>query len=73
MASVKVNMSLTLIGVIVGEFIPSRAGLGYLIIYGGQVFPMDPVMLSVIVLMVVSAVLYVLVHALESRFLRCKE
>lgn len=73
MASVKVNMSLTLIGVIVGEFISSRAGLGYLIIYGGQVFRMDLVMLSVTVLMVMSAALYLLVHALESRFLRWKE
>lgn len=54
----------------VGEFISSRAGLGYLIIYGGQVFRMDLVMLSVTVLMVMSAVLYLLVHALEPESLR---
>lgn len=73
MSSIKVNISLTLIGVIVGEFISSRAGLGYLIIYGGQVFRMDLVMLSVVVLMIKSALLYVLVHALEVRFLGWKE
>jgi NitT/TauT family transport system permease protein len=64
-AAVKVNLGLTLVGVIVGEFIASRAGLGYLIIYGGQVFQMELVMTSVAILAVISALLYLLVNAGE--------
>jgi len=54
----KINIGLSLVGVIAGEFLVSRAGLGYLIIYGGQVFQMDLVMTSVIVLAVLAALLY---------------
>ncbi len=56
--SLKVNIGLSLVGVIAGEFLVSRAGLGYLIVYGGQVFKMDLVMSSVIILAVVAALLY---------------
>ena len=56
--SLKVNIGLSLVGVIAGEFLVSRAGLGYLIVYGGQVFQMDLVMASVIILAVVAALLY---------------
>ena len=56
--SLKVNIGLSLVGVIAGEFLVSRAGLGYLIVYGGQVFQMDLVMGSVIILAVVAALLY---------------
>ena len=56
--SLKVNIGLSLVGVIAGEFLVSRAGLGYLIVYGGQVFRMDLVMASVIILAVVAALLY---------------
>lgn len=56
--SLKVNIGLSLVGVIAGEFLVSRAGLGYLIVYGGQVFRMDLVMASVILLAVVAALLY---------------
>ena len=56
--SLKVNIGLSLVGVIAGEFLVSRAGLGYLIVYGGQVFKMDLVMGSVIILAVVAALLY---------------
>ena len=56
--SLKVNIGLSLVGVIAGEFLVSRAGLGYLIVYGGQVFKMDLVMASVILLAVVAALLY---------------
>lgn len=65
MASLKVNIGLTLVGVIVGEFISSKAGLGYLIIYGGQVFQMELVMTSVMLLAAISAVMYLLVAWLE--------
>jgi NitT/TauT family transport system permease protein len=54
----KINIGLSLVGVIAGEFLVSRAGLGYLIVYGGQVFQMDLVMTSVIILAVVAALFY---------------
>lgn len=65
LAALKVNIGLTLVGVIVGEFIAARAGLGYLIVYGGQVFQMELVMTGIVVLMLISAVLYVAVSWLE--------
>jgi NitT/TauT family transport system permease protein len=61
----KINIGLTLVGVIAGEFLVSRAGLGYLIVYGGQVFQMDLVMTSVIILAVLAALLYRIVVLLE--------
>jgi len=66
----KINIGLSLVGVIAGEFLVSRAGLGYLIVYGGQVFQMDLVMTSVIILAVLAAVLYGLVAALERVVMR---
>lgn len=63
--SLKVNIGLSLVGVIAGEFLVSRAGLGYLIVYGGQVFKMDLVMASVILLAVVAALLYETVVLLQ--------
>lgn len=56
--SLKINIGLSLVGVIAGEFLVSKAGLGYLIVYGGQVFKLDLVMASVIVLSVVAALMY---------------
>jgi len=56
--SLKINIGLSLVGVIAGEFLVSKAGLGYLIVYGGQVFQMDLVMTSVLILAVVAALLY---------------
>ena len=56
--SLKVNIGLSLVGVIAGEFLVSKAGLGYLIVYGGQVFQMDLVMCSVLILAVLAALLY---------------
>ena len=47
-STLKVNVGLSWVGVIMGEFLVSRAGLGYLIVYGSQVFNMDLVMASVL-------------------------
>ncbi len=63
--SLKVNIGLSLVGVISGEFLVSKAGLGYLIVYGGQVFQLDLVMASVIILAVVAAIMYQIVVILE--------
>ena len=53
-----VNIGLTLVGVISGEFLVSKGGLGYLIVYGGQVFQLDLVMTSVIILAFLAALMY---------------
>lgn len=63
--SLKINIGLSLVGVIAGEFLVSKAGLGYLIVYGGQVFQLDLVMASVIILSVVAALMYEGVVLLE--------
>ena len=63
--SLKVNIGLSLVGVISGEFLVSKAGLGYLIVYGGQVFKLDLVMTSVIILGIVAGVMYLGVMILE--------
>ncbi|WP_019122326.1 ABC transporter permease [Brevibacillus massiliensis] len=63
-ATLKVNVGLTLVGVIMGEFLSSKAGLGYLITYGGQVFQMNMVMVSIAILGLLSIVLYGLVDLL---------
>ncbi|HEX2985600.1 MAG TPA: ABC transporter permease [Caproiciproducens sp.] len=63
--SLKINIGLSLVGVIAGEFLVSKAGLGYLIVYGGQVFKLDLVMSSVIILAVVAALMYEAVVVLQ--------
>lgn len=63
--SLKVNIGLSLVGVITGEFLVSKAGLGYLIVYGGQVFQLDLVMTGVIILAIVAAVIYEAIVLLE--------
>ena len=55
-------------GVIIGEFLAARAGLGYLIIYGSQVFKMDYVILSIVILCIGSALLYKIIGILERKF-----
>lgn len=61
----KVNIGLSMVGVITGEFLVSKNGLGYLIVYGGQVFQLDLVMTSVIILGIVATLLYYVVRLLE--------
>lgn len=61
----KINMGLCLIGVIVGEFLVSRSGIGYLIVYGSQVFRLDLVMMGVVILAVCAWILNSLINLLE--------
>ena len=68
--SMKVNIGLSLVGVIAGEFLVSKAGLGYLIVYGGQVFKLDLVMASVIILSAVAALMYEAVVLLQKLITR---
>lgn len=69
-AALKVNVGLAWVGVIVGEFLVSKAGLGYLIIYGFQVFNLTLVMMSLLIVAVLATVMYQLVAWLEHRLLR---
>ena len=71
--ALKVNLSLSWVGVIMGEFLVSKAGLGYLIIYGGQVFKLDLVMASVIILGIAAALMYQGVVLLEKLLVRGKK
>ena len=68
--SMKVNIGLSLVGVIAGEFLVSKAGLGYLIVYAGQVFKMDLVMMSVVLLGVIAFVMYSAVSRMEKAVIR---
>lgn len=72
-SSLKVNIGLSLVGVISGEFLVSKAGLGYLIVYGGQVFKLDLVMTSVIILGAVAGIMYAGVILLEKFILKTKK
>ncbi|HIS56981.1 MAG: ABC transporter permease [Lachnospiraceae bacterium] len=67
-SNMKVNIGLCLVGVIIGEFLASKQGLGYLIIYGSQVFKMDWVMMSIVILCIVAMCLYKLVNILEKLY-----
>lgn len=69
-SNMKVNIGLCLVGVIIGEFLAANKGLGYLIIYGSQVFKMDMVVMSIVILCLVSAVLYQGIAILEKRIKR---
>ena len=64
-STLKVNVGLSWVGVIMGEFLVSRAGLGYLIVYGSQVFNMDLVMTSVLILAAAAVLMYLLVLRAE--------
>lgn len=64
-SALKANIGLVLVGVIVGEFQSSKAGLGYLIVYGSQVFKMNLVMAAIVVLAAISTVMYLVVLFLE--------
>ena len=66
----KVNIGLCLVGVVIGEFIGARSGLGYLIIYGSQVFKLNMVIMSIVILCVIAVLLYALLSLLEKRYLK---
>lgn len=62
---VKINIGLAWVGVIVGEFLVSRGGIGYLVVYGGQVFKLDLVMMGVIILAVIAFLMYEVLNLIE--------
>ena len=70
MAALKISVGMSWVGVIVGEYLVSKAGLGYLIVYGGQVFKLDLVMASIVVLCLLAAGMYYAVAAIEKRYVK---
>ena len=68
--TMKVNIGLCLVGVIIGEFIGSREGLGYLIIYGSQVFQLDLVLMSIVILCILAMCLYQCLNMAERLYLK---
>ncbi|MBP3603607.1 MAG: ABC transporter permease [Lachnospiraceae bacterium] len=71
-SNMKVNIGLALVGVIIGEFLAARKGLGYLIIYGSQVFQLNMVITSIIILCIIAMGLYQAIHFLEHWYLKHK-
>lgn len=67
--ALKVSVGLSWVGVIVGEFLVSKEGIGYLIVYGGQVFQLDLVMASVIILSLAAFLMYRVVAWIEKVFI----
>lgn len=72
-STLKISIGLSWIGVITGEFLVSKAGIGYLIVYGSQVFKLDIVMMGIVILAVLSAVMYKIMATIEKRVLRWAE
>ena len=66
-STIKINVSMNLIGVIMGELLVSKAGIGYLIMYGSQVFNINLVITSVFLLMVISSILYYIIDFFEKK------
>ena len=63
----KVNIGLVFIGVIMGEFLVSKAGVGYLIMYGSQIFNLNLVMTGIILLMIMASLIYYTIIIIENK------
>lgn len=72
-AALKINVGLALVGVIVGEFQSAKAGLGFLIIYGSQIYQMNMVMTAIVILAVISTVMYLAITLFETRVLKTRQ
>lgn len=70
LSGMKVNIGLCLVGVVIGEFLAARQGLGYLIIYGSQVFKLDWVLMSILILCLIAMGLYQIVELAEKKYSR---
>jgi NitT/TauT family transport system permease protein len=67
LSTAKVNIGLALVGVIIGEFLAARRGLGYLIIYGTQVFQLDMVITAILILCIIALLFYKSIQMTEHR------
>ena len=67
-STLKINVSMNLIGVIMGELLVSKNGIGYLIMYGSQVFNIDLVITGIFILGLISYIMYYLIEKVESKY-----
>ena len=68
LSNMKVNIGLSLVGVIIGEFLAARQGLGYLIIYSSQVFQLDLLIMSIVILCLIASLLYKTIQYFEKKY-----
>ena len=68
--SLKINVGMSLVGVIMGEFLVSKEGIGYLINYGSQVFNLNLVFSGIVILLIVSYLMYLFVLYIEKVLIR---
>ena len=68
-SALKINVGLSWVGVIMGEFLVAREGLGFLIVYGGQIAQLDMVMMSIVILAVIAFIMYKAVAIMEKSIL----
>ncbi|MHC1682616.1 MAG: ABC transporter permease [Clostridiaceae bacterium] len=71
-SALKINVGLSWVGVIVGEFLVAQEGLGFLIVFGGQIAQLDMVMLSIIILSIAAYIMYEFVAILERKYIRSR-
>ena len=64
----KINVGMSFVGSIMGEYLTSKAGLGYLIVYGGQIFKIDLVMSATFILCILAYLLYAIVSLIEKKY-----
>lgn len=69
-STLKINISMSLIGIVMGEFLVSKEGIGYLIMYGSQVFNLNLVITGIFVLCIVATLMYYIVHYIEKKLIR---
>jgi len=66
-SALKINISMSFIGVIMGEFLVSKEGIGFLIMYGSQVFNLNLVITGIFILSILSAIMYYLIAFIENK------
>ncbi|SFC58151.1 ABC transporter permease [Clostridium uliginosum] len=71
-AALKINVGLSWVGVIMGEFLVAKEGLGFLIVYGGQIAQLDMVMMSIVILSIIAFIMYEMVAFAQKRLIKNK-
>ena len=66
----KVNIGLSLIGIVIGEMIGSKSGLGYLIIYSSQVFQLTTMLMAIVILCIIAIFLYGVISLIQNLYFR---
>ena len=69
-STLKISISMSLIGVIMGEFLVSKQGIGYLIMYGSQIFNLNLVMTGILLLCILATILYFIIDYLEKKLVK---